>query len=329
VFLYASTAGAVIAVSSQVSLVTANTFTCKFSSASAAYSAAQSSNMVKFSGLADRMNDTGAAYKLPARLTALKDKVRCSYVLYAKTGYNYTAGTSCVPTGNADNPKNCTQAAPFDAPSIQWQFDKDNKPAVSAFTASSISVTCKVNNSLLDRQETSLFAGPNDGTCFPARARVMTPEGSKPIAQVAVSDKVLAVDAAAGKAVYDDVYLMPHRDADAAATYLNIRATPVEASPQASSKVLTLSPMHYVPTACGAGQQQQCLKHAREVAAGDLVWLMQGQQAVLARVDEVRYRAGWLVLSCAANLLAAAAWCAVYDNHAGAMLRQAGSQFLS
>jgi hypothetical protein len=290
-------AGAIVAVSSRVSAATANSFTCKFTSANAAATAAQSSNLAKFSSLAQNinLNDTTAVYRLPTNLTSLSGKVRCTYVLYGKTGYNYTDGRTCVATGNPDFPENCTQAAPFYTPSIQWHFDKDNKPAASNFTGTPISITCKVNNSLLNNQETVLAIGANDGACFPSWAHVMTPEGPKPIAQLAVGDKVLAVDAATGKAAYDDVYLMPHRDADAAATYLNIRATPVEASPQASSKVLTLSPTHYVPTACGAARQQQCLKHAREVTPGDLVWLLQGQQAVLARVDEVRRLVGWVL----------------------------------
>jgi hypothetical protein len=274
-------------VSPQVSAANANQFTCKFSKSSAAFSAAQASNLIKYSPLTARgvVDDPAAVFRLPAQLSDLKDKVRCTYVLYGKTGFNYTDGRTCVPTGDPFNPENCTYAKPFDAPSIQWHFDKDNKPAASNFTGNLISITCKVDRTLLNRKDTELASGPNDGSCFPASARVITPAGAKPIAQLVVGDKVLAVDAATGKAVFDYVYLTPHRDAAAAATYLNIHATPVGG--QGSSKVLTLSPLHYMPTACGAAQQQQCLKHAREVAVGDLVWLLQGQQAQLARVDEV------------------------------------------
>ncbi|WIA08328.1 hypothetical protein OEZ85_007770 [Tetradesmus obliquus] len=276
--------GAIIAVSPTVSAVTANTFTCKFTKASAAFSPAQARNLAKHSNVGD-LNNTNAVFQLPAKLTGLKDKLRCTYVLYDRTGYNYTRGQSCVPTSDPAMPLNCTEAPVFDAPSIQWHFDKDNKPALTSAAAGALSVTCKVNNALLGREDTALFAGPNDGACFPAAARLITPAGPKPIAQLVVGDKVLAVDASTGTAVFDDVYLMPHRDAGTAAAYLNIRATPVRAA--GSSKVLTLSPMHHVPTACGATRQQQCLKHTREVAVGDLVWLLQGQQAVLARVDEV------------------------------------------
>jgi hypothetical protein len=234
----------------------------------------------------DGLDNVASAYQLPAKLNTLKDKVRCTYALYGRTGFNYTGGRTCVPSTDGSPYPNCTEAAPFDAPSIQWHFDKDNTPAASSFTAASVSITCKVNNALLNNKDTALMAPfPNDGACFPASARIITPAGPKPIAQLAVGDKVLAVDAATGKAVFDVVYLMPHRDTESAATYLNIRATPVAA--EGDSKVLTLSPLHYMPTVCGAAQQQQCLKHAREVAVGDLVWLLQGQHAELARVDEV------------------------------------------
>lgn len=278
--------GAIIAVSPLASAVTANGFTCKFTKAHTAYKPAQITNLLKYAYSPSKtLDDVGAVYRLPANLTSIKDKVRCTYMLYGKTGFNYTYGQTCVPTGDPTSPQNCTDAPPFDVPSIQWQFDRDNKPAASNYSGTPVTITCAVNKALLNRKDTAFQILPNDGTCFPAVARVITPAGPKPVAQLAVGDKVLAVDVSTGKAVFDSVYLTPHRDAGAAATYLNIRASPVGAA--GSSKVLTLSPMHYVPTACGVGQQQQCLKHAREVAAGDLVWLLQGQQAVLARVDEV------------------------------------------
>ncbi|WIA28437.1 hypothetical protein OEZ86_010981 [Tetradesmus obliquus] len=278
--------GAIIAVSPLASAVTANGFTCKFTKAHTAYKPAQITNLLKYAYSPSKtLDDVGAVYRLPANLTSIKDKVRCTYMLYGKTGFNYTYGQTCVPTGDPKSPQNCTDAPPFDVPSIQWQFDRDNKPAASNYSGTPVTITCAVNKALLNRKDTAFQILPNDGTCFPAVARVITPAGPKPVAQLAVGDKVLAVDVSTGKAVFDSVYLTPHRDAGAAATYLNIRASPVGAA--GSSKALTLSPMHYVPTACGVGQQQQCLKHAREVAAGDLVWLLQGQQAVLARVDEV------------------------------------------
>jgi hypothetical protein len=237
--------------------------------------------MIKFSVFSGEISDPATLFQLPADLSSLKDKVRCSYMLYGRTGYNYTKGQICRPPGNNEN---CNDVAPFDAPFMQWQFDRDNGPASSTFSPAGFNVTCKVDPTLLSRKDTALMEEPNEG-CFPAWARVITPAGPKPMAQLAVGDKVLAVDAATGKAVFDDVYLVPHRDADTTTTYLNIHASPVGA--RGSSKVLTLSPRHYVPTACGAGQQRVCLKHAVEVAAGDLVWLVEGGKALLARVDQV------------------------------------------
>lgn len=280
-------AGAIVATSPAATRVTTNSYTCRFTKASAAFSPTQARNLARFSPLIADNNldaaDATAAFQLPQQLSSLKDKLRCSYVLYSKTGYNYFDGKTCSTKGDPDS---CKPAAPFDVPNIQWHFDKDNAPKINNATSDAISVTCTVNKALLNNDDTMLAQRPNDGSCFPASARVITPEGPKRIAQLAVGDKVLAVDASTGQAVFDDVYLMPHRDASAAAAYLNIRATPVAA--EGSSNVLTLSPMHYIPIACGgAGQQQQCLKHAREVAAGDLVWLLQGQAAELARVDEV------------------------------------------
>jgi hypothetical protein len=246
--------------------------------------------MEKYSRYALGVSDPAALLRLPADLNSLKGKVRCSYMLYGKIGFNYTNGQVCTPPSGPDGFPNCSTAAPYDAPFVAWQFDKDNSPADSSFATASLNVTCKVNTALLARKDTELYSGPNEG-CFPSWARVMTPAGPKPMAQLAVGDKVLAVDAATGKAVFDDVYLVPHRDADAKATYLNIHASPVGG--QGSSGVLTLSPRHYVPTACGAGQQQVCLKHAAEVAAGDLLWLVEAQQVLLARVEQV---IGWLQL---------------------------------
>jgi hypothetical protein len=224
--------------------------------------------MMAFSGFSPDLSEPAAVFQLPADLTSLRDKVRCSYMLYRRTGFNYTNGGRF-----------------FDAPFIQWQFDRDNLPKTTSFLPAAFNVTCSVNSALISRNDTVLTAPLANAGCFPPWARVTTPAGHKSMAQLAVGDKVLAVDAATGKAVFDDVYLVPHRDADATTTYLNIHASPVGA--QGSSKVLTLSPRHYMPTACGAQQQQVCLKHAVEVAAGDLVWLVEGRQPLLARVDQV------------------------------------------
>jgi hypothetical protein len=294
-------AGAIIARSSQVVAVTANTFTCTFPKNSAAYTPAQVRNLAQFGPLSRSLNNSAVAYQLPAKLSSLKDKVRCTYVLYGRTGANVTDSQSCSPRKSPDVPYNCTEAAPFDAPRIQWHFDKDNKPAAGIFTDAAITITCKVNSTLLVRMDTVLVAGPNDGKCFPSWARVITPAGPKLMAQLAVGEKVLAVDAVTGKAVFHDVYLVPHRDADATTTYLNIQASPVGA--RGSSKVLTLSPRHYVPTACGAEQQRVCLKHAVEVAAGDLLWLVEGGEALLARIDQVGAIAWLSNMLCYAMLL--------------------------
>lgn len=165
-------AGAIIAVSPLASAVTANGFTCKFTKAHTAYKPAQITNLLKYAYSPSKtLDDVGAVYRLPANLASIKDKVRCTYMLYGKTGFNYTYGQTCVPTGDPSSPQNCTAAPPFDVPSIQWQFDRDNKPAASNYSGTPVTITCAVNKALLNRKDTAFQILPNDGTCFPAVAR--------------------------------------------------------------------------------------------------------------------------------------------------------------
>lgn len=280
--------GPIVAVSSRAVGVSTDGFTCKFKKTDAVFTPAAVSYMSKNAQdpTAYQNNNTVPLYSLPNTLSSLAGKVRCSYMLFRKTGYSYTAIPRCDPSVD-----NCTIPGSIDIGSMQWQFDKDHKPKQSVVVGGTLVVTCGVNKALWNNNETILLAAPNGGACFPSWARVETPRGPKSMADLAVGEKVLAVNPTTGKAVYDDVYLVPHRDAEASTMFLNIHVAPVGAdgsSPAGSAaRVLTLSPLHYVPAACGAERQQQCLKHARDVATGDFVWLVEGQQAVLAQVKQV------------------------------------------
>ena len=52
--------------------------------------------------------------------------------------------------------------------------------------------------------------------CFPADAKVLTPEGHKAMADLQVGDAVLAIDAS-GETLFDQVYFSGHADAHARA----------------------------------------------------------------------------------------------------------------
>eukprot|EP00775_Hariotina_reticulata_P009577 gene9577-9739_t len=168
------------------------------------------------------------------------------------------------------------------------------QPPLKVFVQSRVlNVHCAVNQSLksygnLEELEKFTVAAVKFESCFPARATVRTPAGPKSIAELKVGDRVLAVrDPATGATTYDEVFLTPHRDSSSFATYLNLHI--VAQDKQVAPRTLTLSPRHYVPTACQPNSRRQCLKHAGDVAVGDQVWLQpedvgDQQQVVLGTV---------------------------------------------
>jgi hypothetical protein len=102
--------------------------------------------------------------------------------------------------------------------------------------------------------------------CFPATAKVRLEDGSeKAMADVRLGDRVL-VARADGRLGHEEVYLNIHKDAAAAAPYVELAL--------ASGRTLTLSPRHFIPTAGAAGEAfaAHVVKAADEVRVGDLVW---------------------------------------------------------
>jgi hypothetical protein len=95
--------------------------------------------------------------------------------------------------------------------------------------------------------------------------------GPKLISQLKIGDQVLAVDKATGAAVYDTVYLTPHRDGSSFTSYVNLHISRADSQVK---EILKLSAWHYIPTACGKESGSQCLKHAGDVQIGDKVWLV-------------------------------------------------------
>jgi hypothetical protein len=112
--------------------------------------------------------------------------------------------------------------------------------------------------------------------CFPATAKVRLEDGAeKAMADVRLGDRVL-VARADGSLGHEEIYLNTHKDAAAAAPYVELAL--------ASGRTLTLSPRHFIPTAGAAGEAfaANVVKAADEVRVGDLVWSRGGGGALAA-----------------------------------------------
>ena len=111
--------------------------------------------------------------------------------------------------------------------------------------------------------------------CFPGEATVRDETGAaKPMKDVTVGDRVQVV-MPDGSLRYEDVYMLTHKDAATAGSYLEVVL--------ASGQSLTLSPRHFIPTAQdGDGAwEDHVLKGANELRAGDIVWHRAGDGTML------------------------------------------------
>ena len=109
---------------------------------------------------------------------------------------------------------------------------------------------------------------------------------------VAVGDKVLSFDAD-GTAIWDQVYLIGHRDSRRSGQYVEFTLTTTSAVTGANASdaprwTLVQSYNHYAESECGA---RRCTKLAAKVAVGDTMWVLAADSShrlVKARVLQVR-----------------------------------------